>query len=69
MDAGLGDLFGTFGFAATLDSLAEGDFEKEDYIKQLSVYRVYGKIQYNAHKSQYQKRLREILEASQHRPR
>ena len=61
IEAGLGALYKAFGFTALLDSLAKGDFEKEDYIKQLSVYRVYGKIQYNAHVSNYQKKYQELL--------
>jgi len=61
MEAGLSKLYKAFGFSAVLDSLAKGDFEKEDYIKRLSVYRVYAKIQYNSHMGAYQKKLAEIL--------
>ena len=61
IDAGIKQLYEAFGFSATLDSLAGGDFEKEDYIKGLSVYRVYGKIQYNAHLNNYKKRLQELM--------
>ena len=61
-DAGIRELSEAFGFSAVLDTLAKGDFEKEDYIKKLSVYRVYGKIQYHAHLNAYQKRLRDLMQ-------
>ena len=61
IEAGLGKIYQAFGFSAILDSLAKGDFEKEDYIKQLSVYRVYGKIQYNAHVANFQRKYQELL--------
>lgn len=61
VQAGYEEISKKFGFRATLDSMAGGDMEKEDFILKQSVFRVYLKIQLNSQMSAASRRHDDII--------